>query len=227
MNIIAACIMILLIPSVCLAEDKYIVEAAAGVPFAEGYEFALKGSYRLSSIITFSLAAGIIDDIEFDFPDNRICYIPRLDGYNGYIEKIKTVYYTAPSIGISARVARFNFGLLFPDTESGSNRLGYPFDGSGKFEPVLGIELGERDFYIFGRSLVSIPLYSGGGPLEIGIGGRSAKGCEHKFFYSMMPGDTNPYVSFGYRGEVRLLNANAIVFGITFYSVIVGVKTEF
>jgi hypothetical protein len=227
MKIIAACVIILLLSSIGLAENKYIIEAAVGVPFTEGYEFALKGSYRLNPIITLSLAAGIVDNIEFDFPNNRICYIPPLDGYYEYSEITKTVYYAAPSIGIHTRIARFSFGLLFPDKEYSSSQFGYPFDESKKSEPVLGIELGERDFYFFGKSLASIPLYSGGGPLEIGIGGRTAKGYEHKFFYSMMAADPGPYISFGYRGEYRLYKANALVLGVTFYSAIVGIKAEF
>jgi hypothetical protein len=69
----------------------------------------------------------------------------------------------------------------------------YPFNGDGKFKPVLGLEIGHL-VYMYGQFMNSFPLNIVGSGVEFGIGGKIAGKHDQRFYYVIAPG-------IGYRGE--------------------------
>ena len=107
----------------------------------------------------------------------------------------------------------------------------YPFDGHHDFKPSIGVEFGLNNFFLYGKTLASMPLYSGGGFLELGCGGRSAKGYGHRVYYSRtLVNDIN----LGYQGEIRIKDATALIVGLklggndnrNMYTFMLGFKTH-
>ena len=217
---------------VCDAGSKYIIEAATGFgskyfPFSSEWkysvddygsqynEYAIKGTYLYRKALSTSLTVGWLED------KNYISYGVTPDSipspaFVGWHKKIRKVYYIVPSATLSTSSFRIDVGAIIfktyiEDNLYAADRYDYPFDGNSGIRPAGGLELGARDAYVFGRFFNSFPLYSGGGGIEIGIGGRSKKGYEHKLYYSMAP----HLSGLGYRGEVRIRNNTGIMFGLS------------
>jgi hypothetical protein len=210
------------------AENELTLEAAMGLaseekPFTSdwsGYvgeggllyrEFAMKMAYRYSSLLTLSSTLGVWNDWE---KPRYILYFDRPDLWS-YLQAKREFFYFRPTMRLSAEWIRLDLGLilLMENADSLKNKTEFhKFEREKDVCPVLGIELGEDNGYIYAGLANSFPLISGGGIIEIGLGGRYRGIYEHKFFTAASGYQD---VSIGYRGEFRVYKNIAITPGFS------------
>ena len=238
--------MILLLVSAGRAGDGLIIEAAGGVgspvsPFSSKWkgavrsgglyfkEFAVRGKYVLTPVISVGASLGWLKDYSvspiWPFPP------PELWGPQ---KSIREVFYFIPSIKVSLYELRLDVGaIVYREEIDGAWYVSdkYPFNGSHRLKPSIGVELGEPGVYIFGRFSNSFPLISGGGIIELGIGGKVKEIYEHKGYVGI---SSYHDIGLGYRGEIRIYKETAFSVGAAvgrtdaknIYTLTFGIKTS-
>jgi len=218
-------------PVLCYSENDIIIEIATGfgsehTPFSSKWngavvegglnyrEYAIRGIYLGYEFLSLSLTTGLIED--HFVKDHYI--IPLESIHSAYwtndMEEYRQVFYLIPTLGLSIKELEINLGAILYTAKTRDYDIGsyyYPFNGDKSFKPSLGIVLGEKGFYLFGKFFNSFPLYSGGGGLEIGLGGRYAKYFEQKAYFSV----ANHFSGIGYKGEFRISNTVGFIIGIS------------
>lgn len=242
--------LILLSVSEGWAGNLIILEAASGVgspvsPFSSKWEgavrsgglyyreFAVKGTYALSPVVSVRVSTGWLKDYSvsrfwLDGPPP-----PEPPDFWGPQKSIREVFYFIPSIKVSLYELRLDIGtIVYREEIDGAwyRSDDYPFNGSHRLKPSIGVELGETGIYIFGGLSNSFPLISGGGILELGIGGRSRGIYEHKVSCNI---SSYYHIGLGYRGEFRVFRQTALSIGFlvggknddNVYVANIGIKT--
>jgi hypothetical protein len=227
---VSGLILVILSAILCHAENSFTFESAIGLgsehmPFfskwngavADGglyyREFAVKGTYICTEYLSVSLTVGQIKDRYL----GNLCIPSGAKNYffyGSYYDRSREVFYVIPSVGLTMKEVRFNFGLILYKSQTESINItmyDYPFNGGHRLRPSVGIELGENSFYIFGRFFNSLPFYSGGGGLEIGLGCRYANSFEQKAYFSL----ASHFTGLGYKGEFKVYNTSGLIFGIS------------
>lgn len=222
-----------------------ILEAATGVlskakPFSSDWngsvgrdgllmrEFAFKATYIYNSHLSISSTIGQLNY----WYENRISFFPEPDwGWGG--SKNRKVLYMRPIMQFSADFGRLDLGALIYN-EDPEHQLDYFSDNSSnrdrRFWPVIGIELGEQDIFVYGRWLDSFPLLTGGGEFEMGFLIRPKKLYEHRVFVGFSGFQE---IALGYRGEFPVYKQFAITPGFSIgeerrdkvYMLTFGIKT--
>lgn len=214
----------------CHAKNTFTLESAIGLgsecmPYSSKWngtvadsglyyrEFAVKGTYICTEYLSASLTVGWINDRYLGS-----LYIPcgpkNSFFYRSDYDRSREVIYAIPSVGLTMKELRFNFGLILYTSQTENVNItmyDYPFNGNHRLKPSVGIELGENSFYIFGRFFNSFPFYSGGGGLEIGLGCRYANGFEQKAYFSL----ASHFTGLGYKGEFKVYKTSGFIFGIS------------
>lgn len=231
--------------STAVAQHDIIIEAAEGFaspvsPVSSKWEgavkpgglfyreFAARGTYRIHMVVSARITIGWLEDYS-----RPVAWFARPPEFPQPQPSFRDVYYLIPSVTVSLRELRFDFGTVIYHEDITRYDYwydDYPFDGVHRFKPSIGLELGERGAFIFGRLSDSFPLISGGGILEAGIGGRVDRLYEHKVSCSL---SNYHYAGLGYRGEFRIFRQNALSFGLLIggkdrdnvYAMTIGIKT--
>jgi hypothetical protein len=228
------------------AENEFTLEAAIGLALQEksfapdwpGYvgddglicrEFAARIQYRYNSLLTLSSTFGFFNDWK---KPRDILYFDRPDLWYPLMAKRKFIY-LRPTMRLAAEWLRLDLGLLLliENADSLRNKTEfYIFDGEKSVFPVLGIELGEDNGFLYAGLANSFPMVSGGGIIEMGLGGRYKGIYEHKFFTAASGYQD---ISLGYRGEFRVYKNIAITPGFSIggrdrenvYMITLGIKS--
>jgi hypothetical protein len=228
------------------AENELTLEAAMGaasgnIPFTSEWsgsvgedgliyrEFASKIGYRYNSWLNLSSTIGVFSDWK---KPRYILYFDRPDLWEN-LESKRKIWYLRPTANLSGEWFKFELGasLLIKEADSLENKAEYDIFNEGKsLYPVLGMEFGESNTFIYAGYSNSFPLISGGGVFEIGMGGRFRGIYEHKVFAAA---SGYQMISIGYRGEYRIYNDIAITPGISYggkvnenvYTFSIGVKS--
>jgi hypothetical protein len=225
--------------AVSMANDNIVIETAVGFgsrsfPFTAKWnrasgdlrfyykEFAVRGTYIHTGWLSSSLTAGWLKDKAEFYSAITPDTVP-IPAYVGIIAESRNVYYFIPSLRISSAIFRLDIGGLIFKSEPENepyyvDNSDYPFNRKSGIRPSGGIELGPKEFYFVGRFYNSLPLYSGGGGFELGIGGRNKNGYEQKFYLSW----TEHFYGYGYRGEVRIYRNTGLLFGLALGSYVRG-----
>jgi hypothetical protein len=198
-------------------------------------EYAIRGSYKIDENLSIASAIGwiserheIIGDVIFA----TYAPYPPLPEWDLPSPPNREITYLIPSIRYEHRIIRAELGAVLYDSHPWDIRYEdhYPFNGNHKLKFSGGLEFGENRIYILFRLLDSFPLYSGGGLIEAGLGGRKTGVYEHKVYLAGQPFDA---VALGYRGEIRIYKNTAISLGLgiggndrdNIYTFSLGIKT--
>ena len=228
------------------AENELTLEAAMGLASQEksfapdwpGYvgddgllyrEFAARIQYRYNPLLTLSSTLGFLNDWK---KPRDILYFDRPDLWYPLMAKRKFVY-IRPAMRLSAEWLRVDLGLLLliENADSLRNKTEfYIYNEEKSVFPVLGIELGEDNGFLYAGLANSFPMISGGGIIEIGLGGRFRGIYQHKFFAAASGYQD---MSLGYRGEFRVYKKMAITPGFSLggrdrdnvYMMTIGIKS--
>jgi hypothetical protein len=205
-------------------------EAAAGVvspfsPFSSKWqgavainglyskELAFRGSYQINRYFWVTSTFGWLKQSDIPREENRIVVpYPLLLENNNNAPKLRELIYYIPSIRLNLSFIRADIGAVLYRSNIWSLKYNdnYPFNGSHKLKPALGIELGQRQFYLILRLNSSYPYYSDGGPLQIGLGDKISQFYEQKVYFSILAAGN---YMIGYRGEIRVYKNTALSVG--------------
>jgi hypothetical protein len=212
--------------------NDLVVEAAGGVgsphfPFSSKWngsfvdgglflrDYAVRCRYDITEWLSVSSMLGWLEN-RYTERQNFIVYdgpFPPFD--RQYISPIQKITYFVPTIRLTLQTIRADFGaIVYSQRRTGSSYRDfyYPFNSSHRFKPVIGLELGERNGYLFGRFLDTFPLYAAG-IAEAGIGWRISGKYEHKISILGLP---SGFMGIGYRGEFRVYRETALSLGFSF-----------
>lgn len=237
----------IIIPAIALrAENELILEAATGVssenkPLTSDWngslgsdgllmrEFAFRMTYNYTHNIDFSSTLGYLSDWE---KPRYVFYSDRPDIWANLETKRKILYFR-PDMRLSSDQITLDVGLLFSGNivESLETKTEFSvFDHLNWILPTIGIQLGDSKVYMYANFAGSFPLISGGGLLEIGMGGRYHGLYEHKIYFAVTG---YQQVALGYRGEFRIYKKTAITPGFSIggndrddvYMMTIGIKS--
>jgi hypothetical protein len=170
-------------------------------------EFAFRGGCEIQSWLSASTMIGFLKNR--GYVEDNLNYPAISPNQYHYFQGLQDVVYIIPSFRFSLSIIRFDLGtIIYFSSLSGDpySEFDYPFNGSHRFKPTLGIELGETQTYIFARYLDSFPFYASGLG-AIGIGGRVGGIYEHQ---GSIIGGPYGVLGIGYRGEFRVYHQTAI-----------------
>ncbi len=176
-------------------------------------EFSCRVGYDLKDWLSVSGTIGWLKNRDYD---SRPIFIDPEPippyGYH-YSNPLTDVTYLIPSLKFSSENIRLDFGAIIYSSSitNGSRNFNYPFNGSHRFKPAIGVELGGQGVYLFTRLLDSFPLYSGG-LASVGVGGRVGGKYEQQFSFLGGPFEIT---GFGYRGEFRVYQETAFSIGLS------------
>ncbi len=192
-------------------------------------EYSFKIMYDARDNFSFSLTAGYLRD--FHTRDFRIVF-----PINTYAFQVVQggITYGRPTVRLGKEWVKLEIGAFLYAYDSDNSDYIFRDDIFGQDEdpcPVLGIEFGERDYFVFGEYMNSFPFMFAGA-YEMGFIKRINETYEH-----IISGSIAGYQDFalGYRGEFRIYGNIAIIPGFSWglrdqdsaYTLTLGVKTVF
>jgi hypothetical protein len=156
------------------------------IPFTD---FGFSADHKFKSPIKIGLRSGYISD---EIPVSSVYY----DDYKSYLFEDRTNFYFNPDFSLEWKWFGIGAGPFF------AQKTLYGSEGEtwGKTLPSGHIRLGTKSAYISINMLENVPLYSGGGYLDLGYGVRASR----NFSFWLGMGTSGPYDYIGFVAKTNL-----------------------